>query len=422
MRSRLRGTLQGTLAVGLATLLVILPRSANAQRDARPPAVTQGFDPEGCAGGCSADTVVLDVDRGRRAQPGIVNVTIVLLDTIALPKRGAPAAPRERSVPVWVACDSTACAAALVPGRISDKRLDDARVVRRTVAAWSLPPQALQRLARATAAGMNIDGRQHPFAASTQSAVRTLIESVRSSIPAAPYSPRAQLHVATFAALGIPGDSTMAEDVGTATEPLMIPDATTPPPTRVANLMLAGKGADAVPLLVQDDATGAAPIFGVGESVTIALPARVGRRGVIVGRIAARQRVEAMRDVCQGMKVWTYLVTLSAADQAAARRGGVPSPRSGEGIDRWTGTAVREPVPARMTPAEQRTIAGSRAVVAQFVRERSTSGVRDRDVQVLAALPRGGGFVTNFGVFARDGGGNWRFPTLTLRPATCPAD
>jgi hypothetical protein len=43
-------------------------------------------------------------------------------------------------------------------------------------------------------------------------------------------------------------------------------------------------------------------------------------------------------------------------------------------------------------------------------------------VQVLAALPRGTGFLTNFGVLARDGGGNWRFPSFSLRSGSCPAN
>jgi hypothetical protein len=174
------------------------------------------------------------------------------------------------------------------------------------------------------------------------------------------------------------------------------------------------------PLLVQDDATGAAPIFGVGETVSIALPGRTGRRGVVRGKLLARQRVEAFRDSCQAMKVWTYLVALTPADLAAAQRGAVPKVRPAEVFDRWNGTAVREPVAVRQLPAEQRTLAGSRTIVAQFVRERAASGLTERDVQVLAALPRNAGLVTNFGVMARDGGGNWRFPTLTLRPASCP--
>ena len=167
---------------------------------------------------------------------------------------------------------------------------------------------------------------------------------------------------------------------------------------------------------------GAAPIFGIGEALTIALPGRVGRRAGVAARVVARQRVESMRDSCQKMKVWTYLVTLSAADLAAAQRGMVASPRPEEGIDRWNGTAVREAYPARMAAAEQRTLTANRGVVAQFVRERAASGVRERDVQLLAALPRGAGVVTNFGVMTKDPGGTWHFPTLTLRPATCPCE
>jgi hypothetical protein len=139
------------------------------------------------------------------------------------------------------------------------------------------------------------------------------------------------------------------------------------------------------------------------------------------GKVTARQRVEAFRDSCQAMKVWTYLVALAPADLATAQRGTLARVRPAEAFDRWNGTAVREPVAARMLPAEQRSLTAGRAVVAQFVRERAASGLGERDVQVLAALPRNAGFVTNFGVMARDGGGNWRFPTLSLRPATCPA-
>jgi hypothetical protein len=229
-----------------------------------------------------------------------------------------------------------------------------------------------------------------------------------------------QLYIATFALFGVPGDSVMAEDVGTATEPLMMPDANTAMPTRVATLTLVGRGSEALPLLVQDDATGAAPIFGVGEKVTVVLPGRTGRRGVVTGSVVARQRVDAMRDACQGTKVWTYLVSMPPADLLATQRGMLASPRPAEGIDRWNGTAVREPVAARVTPVEQRAIAAGRSAVALFVKERAASGVRASDVQVLAALPRNGGLITNFGSFTKDAGGTWHFPTLSLRPATCP--
>ncbi len=395
-------------------------RDLAAQRDGKVPPAVQGFDPAECRADCSVDSLVIDVDRGRRAQSGVMSATFILIDTIAMPKRGAPPTPRDRPVSIWFACDSSPCGAALVSGRISDKRIDDARVARRTSALWPLPAPLMLKLLKSTAVALVADGKTHPLSAATVSATRALVESIRSGTPTTPYSARAQLYIATFAAFGLPGDSTMAEDVGTATEPLMIPDATTTPPTRVATLTLAGRGTDAVPILVQDDGTGAAPLFGIGESVTIALPGKVGRRGVAVGKITARQRVESMRDGCQGMKLWTYLVALPSGDLAAAARGSLPSPRPGEAIDRWNGTAVREVYPARMPAAEQRSITASRTVVAQFVRERASTGIRDRDVQVLAALPRASGFVTNFGVISKDGGGNWHFPSLNLRPASCP--
>ena len=408
-----RGALAGAACLALAAAPLC------AQRDALRAAV-QSFDAAECRSDCVIDSLVVDIDRGRRAQAGVMTATFVLLDTIPLARRGAPPTPRDRPVSVWIACDSTPCAATIVSGRITDKRIDDARVARRVAATWVMPGALLLKLSRTRAVSVVADGRTHALSPPMVESTRRLIESIRATIPATTLSARATLYVSTFATFGVPGDSTMAEDVGTATEPLMIPDATTTPPTRVATLVIAGRGADAVPLLVQDDATGAAPIFGIGETVTIALPARVGRRGVVTGKISARQRVEALRDACQGMKLWTYLVALTPADLLLAQRAVVPSPRSGEAIDRWNGTAVREPVAARMSAAEQRAITGSRTVVAQFVREHAASGIRERDVQVLAALPRATGFVTNFGVFARDGGGNWRFPSFNLRPASCP--
>ncbi len=382
----------------------------------------QSFDPAECRMDCVIDSLVLDVDRGRRAQAGAVTLTLVLIDTVALARRGAPPAPRERTVPVWIACDSSPCGAGIPAGRISDKRIDDARVTRRTVLAWPLPSPLVQRLSRANGIVVHAEGRAHALGEGTVAAARALLEPIRSAAASAVYSPRASLYVATFAAFGVPGDSAMAEDVGTATEPLMIPDATTTPPTRVATLNIVGRGASAMPLLVQDDGTGAAPIFGVGEAVQIALPGRTGRRGVVSGRVAARQRVETLRDTCEKLKIWTYLVSLSAADLALALRGQLVAPRAGELIDRWNGTAGREPIAARVTAVEQRGIASSRMAVTQFVKERSATGLRERDVQVLAALPRGAGFVTNFGVLARDGGGNWRFPPFSLRPSSCPAN
>lgn len=401
-------------------LLLVCPQLLVAQRDVRVPAATQAFDAAECRADCLIDSLVIDIDRGRRAQAGAVNATMLLIDTISLPRRGAPAAPREQTVAVSISCDASPCAAAVLTGRVSDKRLDDARVVRRSLMVWPLPAPLLLRVPRTSAISITLDGRTHQLSTEVLTATRTLIAAIAPAIPVTTYSPRAMLYVSTFALFGIPGDSTLAEDVGTATEPLMIPDATTAPPTRVATLTFAGRGPDAIPMLVQDDATGAAPLFGVGETVTIALPGRIGRRGVVSGKIAARQRVDVMRDACQGMKVWTYLVTLSPSDLAATQRGTVPSPRSGEGIDRWSGTAVREAIAPRMSAAEQRTITASRSAIAQFVKERASSGLTARDVQVMAALPRSAGFVTNFGVLSRDSSGLWRYPTLTLRPATCP--
>jgi hypothetical protein len=419
MRLTVRIQIPRVVALIASLLTAAVPMCAHAQRAARP-AASQAFDAAECRSDCVIDSLVIDVDRGRRAQAGLVTASLVLLDTIPLAKRGAPPTPRDRPVNTWILCDSTPCAAAILSGRIADKRIDDGRVSRRVVATWVLPTAVLLRLSRSTVIGVVAEGRTHPLSAAMIATTHALIESVRSTLAPATSSARATLYVATFASFGVPGDSTLAEDVGTATEPLMIPDATTTPPTRIATLTIAGRGADAVPMLVQDDGTGAAPIFGIGETVTIALPGKVGRRGVVTGKITARQRVEAMRDACQGMKLWTYLVSMSPLDLGNAERGILPSPRPGEAVDRWNGTAVREPVAPRMLAAEQRTIAGSRTVVAQFVRERAASGVRDRDVQVLAALPRGAGFVTNFGIFARDTGGNWRFPGFSLRPATCP--
>lgn len=408
------------LVIPALLALAAMPGALPAQRETRPPAASQGFDTAECRADCVVDTMVVDIDRGRRAQPGTVTATLLLIDTVTLARRNAPPAPRERLVPVWLACDEQPCAAAMISGRINDKRLDDARVVRRTQVAWQLPAPLLQRLVRTSTLALSVDGRVHGISTTALTAARALVESVKPSIAAGSYSPRSQLYIATFAAFGVPGDSTLAEDVGTATEPLMIPDATTAQPTRVATLTFVGRGADAVPLLVQDDATGAAPIFGVGETVTIVLPGRTGRRGVVTATVLARQRVEAMRDACQGMKIWSYLVAMSTANLVASQRGMIAAPRPSEGVDRWNGTAVREPVAARMTASEQRALAASRAVVAQFVRERAATGLSARDVQVLAVLTRSSGYLTNFGVIAREGGGGWRFPTLTLRPATCP--
>ncbi len=416
-----RSALPRRLAASLASAIVAVPwSSVNAQqREVKPPAAAQGFAAGECPGACVVDSLVIDIDRGRRAQSGTATATIVVTDTVLLARRGSPPAPRERLLQLWVACDSTPCASAVVPGRISDKRIDDARVVRRVVATWVLPAALLQKLLRTRVISLNAEGQAHAVSGTMQVAVVRLLESIRAAIPVATMSPRMRLHLASFAAFGVPGDSTLAEDVGTATEPLMMPATATTPPTRVATLTLVGRGPDAHALLVQDDATGSAPIFGVGEVATIALPGRTGRRGTVTGKLTARQRVEVLRDSCQGMKIWTYLVSLSAADMAAVLRGAPQSPRPDERVDRWLGTAVREPIAARQSPAEQRAITASRTVVAQFVRERANTGVRDRDVQVLATLPRGGGYITNFGLLQKEGSG-WRFPSFTLRAAACP--
>lgn len=417
MRLATRFLIGSTLGI-CATLLT--PDAALSQRETRPAAASQAFLASECHRGCSVDSLTIDIDRGRKASPGAVTVTMLMIDTVALARRGAPPAPKERPVPLWVSCDSAACAAAIPSGKVSDKRLDDARVVRRTSLAWVAPAPLLLAMLKAKSITLHADDRAHVLGADAVQATRALLEAVKSAIPTAPYSPRAQLYITTFAAFGVPGDSSLAEDVGTATESLMMPATNTAPPTRVATLQHTGTGPGALPLLVQDDATGAAPIFGVGESVMIALPAaRSGRRGTVAAKVLARQRVEAFRDTCQSMKVWTYLVALSPADLAASQRGRVPSPRTGEVIDRWNGVAVREAIAPKQAAAEARVMAASRTAVAQFARERASSGVRERDVQVLAALPRNGGFVTNFGIIAREGAG-WRFPTLTLRSLTCP--
>lgn len=402
------------------TLVSLLPTAVSAQRDARPPAVVQGFDPAECRGDCTVDTLTIDIDRSRRATPGTIAASIVMLDTLAVPRRGGPQQPRQRTAAVVVLCDSAPCGGTLLPGRITDRRIDDARLARRTLLTWTLPAPLLVRMHRARSLHMVFDGRSHAVSARTAAASRTLIASVRSALGDTIESPRARLYVATLATLGTPADSTLAEDVGTATEPLMIPEAASPQPTRVATLHLAGRGPNAVPLLVQDDATGAAPLFGVGESVTVLLPARSGRRGTISGRITARQRVEALRDSCLAMKVWTYLLSLPPADVAAAARATIRPARGAPGMDRWSGAAVRESVAPLMLPAEVRQIGGARTMVAQFVRARSAAGLQDGDVQVLASLPRGAGYVTNFGLVQRDGGGGWSFPPLTLRPPACP--
>lgn len=403
--------------------LLASARDGHAQRTPAPPAAVQGFEPNACRDGCALDTLQVDVERGRRAQVGVVNATLVLLDTVAQARRGGPVPPKEAPVTAWIACDSMPCGAAVLTAKVSDKRVDDARVLRRAVATWTLPAPLLARLLRSGAITVHANGRAHPLSPAMLASTRALVEPLRATVASAAYSPRMQLYIATFGLFGTPADSTMSEDVGTATEPLMmVLDANTTTPARVATLMLAGRGAGALPLLVQDDGTGAAPIFGVGEALSVALPGRTGRRATVAAKVVARQRVEAMRDSCERSKLWTYLVTLSPADLAAAQRGMVASPRPGDVVDRWNGAAVREAYPARMAAAEQRQLAAGRPVVAQFVKEMASSGVRDRDVQLLAVLPRGAGYVTNFGVISRDAGGTWHYPPVRLRVAGCPAN
>ena len=403
-----------------ACLLAVAPRSLHAQREVRSAAAVQEFDASECRDDCLVDTLSVDIDRTRRAQVGTVIATMILIDTIAIPRRGAPQPPRERVSSAWISCDSVPCAASVITGRITDKRIDDARVVRRTMYAWTLPAPLLSKLQSVRTAGLTLDGRTHALTTSMLTSVRSIVESLPRSSALA-YSPRALLYIASYVLFGTPGDSTLAEDVGTATEPLMMPDNASGLPTRVATLSLAGRGSAALTLLAQDDVTGAAPLFGIGENVAILLPGAVGRRGIVSGVIAARQRVESLRTSCQQVKLWTYLVTLGSADLAAVQRGGQTSPRPGEPIDRWSGTAVREPVVARMTPTERRAIVASKAAVSEFGRARSATGLRDRDVQVLAVLPRAGGFVTNFGLLTRTpGSGSWQFPPVNLAPAVCP--
>ncbi len=419
MTFRDRCVIPAHLACAAFLLAAFFPcQLLQAQREARPTVATQGFDDVECRDGCVIDTLSIEVDRSRRAQAGSLLATLTLIDTIALPRRGAPPAPRERAVPLWVVCDSSPCAAATVMARLTDRRLDDARVIRRAQATWTLPAPLIRALVDAREITIVSAGRRHRLNSEMMTSLAAVLEPLRAGVQSAAYSRRMQLYIATFASFGTPGDSTLAEDVGTATEPLMMPATDTVPPTRVATLNTIGRGANALSLLVQDDATGAAPLFGVNEAVAIALPAKVGRRAVVSGKVVARQRVETLRDSCEVMKIWTYLVALSPADQMQVQRGTQLSPRSGDLVDRWNGTAVREPFPPRMTPAEARAIAASRAVVAQFVRERAGDGVRAQDVQILAVLPRAAGYVTNFGVIAKAGTG-WRFPTLDLRRAGC---
>ena len=408
-----------TARILLLIALVVPCRAMQAQRDGRSGTAQQGFDDVECRDGCVIDTLTIEADRNRRAPAGSIVATMILIDTIALPRRGAPPAPKERPLAMWMACDSTPCAAvAAVVARLTDRRLDDSRVIRRAQASWTLPAPLMRALLDSRNVTIVTAGRRHTLNGEMLTALAGVLEPLRPALQSSAYSPRMQLYIASFAAFGTPGDSTLAEDVGTASEPLMMPPTDTVPPTRVATLTMVGRGAGAMAVLVQDDATGAAPLFGVKETVAIALPARSGRRAVISGSVLARQRVETLRDSCERMKVWTYLIALAPADLAQVPRGMPPSPRPGDIVDRWNGSAVREGYQARVAPAEQRQITASRTVVAQFVRERTSDGLRPQDVQVLAVLPRGAGYVTNFGVIAKNARG-WQFPTLHLRSATC---
>ena len=416
-----RGSVVAFLAACLTSaLLSLAPQSIHAQREVRSAAAVQGFDASECRDDCLVDTLLVDIDRARRAQAGTVIATMVTIDTIAIPRRGAPQPPRERVSSAWISCDSVPCAASVITGRIADKRIDDARVLRRTTYAWTLPAPLLSKLLGVRSAALTLDGRTHLLTTSMLASVRSILESLPRSSALA-YSPRALLYIASFVLFGTPGDSTLAEDVGTATEALMMPDVASTRPARVATLSLAGRGSAALALLAQDDGTGAAPLFGIGEKVVIVLPAAVGRRGIVSGTIVARQRVESLRASCQQVKLWTYLVALAPAELAAVQRGGPMSPRPGEPIDRWSGAAVREPIVARMTPTERRAIVASKAAVSEFGRARASTGLRDRDVQVLAVLPRAGGVMTNFGLLTRTAGTNsWQFPPVSLAPAACP--
>jgi hypothetical protein len=150
------------IASAMLVSAVVLPAHAAAQRDARTAPATQGFAAADCREDCTLDSLVIDVDRGRRNQPAVVSASLLLIDTVALARRGAPPAPKERVVPVWVSCDAMPCAAAMLTGRLSDKRIDDARVVRRTQVAWPLPSALLQRVQKSTpACALAVDRHGH---------------------------------------------------------------------------------------------------------------------------------------------------------------------------------------------------------------------------------------------------------------------
>ncbi|MBC7844171.1 MAG: hypothetical protein H7099_17810, partial [Gemmatimonadaceae bacterium] len=178
------------LAVGAA-----VPMSLPAQRDSRAPApaAVQAFDAAECRSDCVVDTLSIDIDRGRRAQAGVVLANLVLVDTLPIAKRGAPPTPRDRAVHVWVSCDSAPCGAAIVSGRITDKRIDDARVSRRVQATWTLPAPMLSKLLRTSVVSVVADGRVHPLSAAMVSGTHALIEPVRATVASAVYSPRATL-------------------------------------------------------------------------------------------------------------------------------------------------------------------------------------------------------------------------------------
>ena len=71
----------------------------------------------------------------------------------------------------------------------------------------------------------------------------------------------------------------------------------------------------------------------------------------------------------------------------------------------------------------QRQIAHTTARVGKFKTASAAEAIRqiNPDVQVLAVLPRAGGFVTNFGLLTRSpSSGTWQFPALSLSPSACP--
>ena len=157
-----QGRVVGLLAAFLtSSLLALAPRAVHAQRGVRAAAAVQGFDASECRDDCLVDTLSVDVDRARRAQVGTVIATMDMIDTIAIPRREAPQPPRERVSSAWISCDSVPCAASVITGRITDTRIDDARVVRRTMYVWMLPAALLFKLQSVQTASLTVDGRTH---------------------------------------------------------------------------------------------------------------------------------------------------------------------------------------------------------------------------------------------------------------------